>query len=658
MPKKFWKGLAIALPISILMCLLIIRICFGATYYVDSAVTDTNPASATPDFTTYDHTAFTETGGFDSVYKNLADINTLSTLAAGDSVLFRKGQEWTANGLIPAASGVDGNPIIFGTFGSGNPPVISKTSGSIVDTNTKSYLRFVGLCFTGAGRVYVNAGQNIDLFYCVAKNHPAVTHMISVVSSPGCRIYNCVVVNCWAAGVSSQGTTTTIDLKNSIVVGCGETNNNGVYQYQGAITYTNCLITGNGNYSRPAANISGGTDGGGNMLATKFPYLITPYNQHYINIRIDDQQESGYVTAVAAAIAPYKLTWAVNELNYGPLKSEMVALHAAGHEIVNHGRTHNNVAATTLFAVTSTNTSPTVNVDRANSQIIFYCTEVGNRVTVAWSSTTTLADVKTAVAGKGWTITNTTYIYDKTFLTSMADSSGAQACPYTVNPDISAGNNYPFWADEITANGVWINSVIGVTPTIFAYPHLLTSDGVITFLKDVGGFLGASYGETTASRILESLVIYKIASSSVTLSKGDGAEETIRNMARYFAAYTMYGGNILSLMSHNSTEFSVVQWGWLADELRKNGANVVTLPSAIASIRADHSTADGLTYTKTYTDLADYHLQPTSPAINAGVDVGLTQDYEGKSVPKGFAIDIGAYEFAGSAKSIFRRRRQ
>jgi len=56
--------------------------------------------------------------------------------------------------------------------------------------------------------------------------------------------------------------------------------------------------------------------------------------------------------------------------------------------------------------------------------------------------------------------------------------------------------------------------------------------------------------------------------------------------------------------------------------------------------------------------LADYHLQPTSPAINAGVDVGLTQDYEGKSVPKGFAIDIGAYEFAGSAKSIFRRRRQ
>jgi len=41
----------------------------------------------------------------------------------------------------------------------------------------------------------------------------------------------------------------------------------------------------------------------------------------------------------------------------------------------------------------------------------------------------------------------------------------------------------------------------------------------------------------------------------------------------------------------------------------------------------------------------DYTLQTSSPCINAGVDVGLTQDYAGNPVPYGLGIDIGAYEY-------------
>jgi hypothetical protein len=41
----------------------------------------------------------------------------------------------------------------------------------------------------------------------------------------------------------------------------------------------------------------------------------------------------------------------------------------------------------------------------------------------------------------------------------------------------------------------------------------------------------------------------------------------------------------------------------------------------------------------------DFHLLPTSPCINAGVNVGLTQDYEGTTVPQDNAVDIGAYEY-------------
>ena len=41
----------------------------------------------------------------------------------------------------------------------------------------------------------------------------------------------------------------------------------------------------------------------------------------------------------------------------------------------------------------------------------------------------------------------------------------------------------------------------------------------------------------------------------------------------------------------------------------------------------------------------DFHLQPMSPARDTGIDVGLTIDYDGLSIPQGYAPDIGAYEY-------------
>lgn len=43
----------------------------------------------------------------------------------------------------------------------------------------------------------------------------------------------------------------------------------------------------------------------------------------------------------------------------------------------------------------------------------------------------------------------------------------------------------------------------------------------------------------------------------------------------------------------------------------------------------------------------DFHLQSASPAIDAGANVGLTEDFEGNPVPQGAAPDIGAYEYGG-----------
>jgi len=96
----------------------------GAIWYVDSAVTDTYVASATPDFTTYNPTTFATDTGSDSVYKTIADINAFSALAAGDSVLFRKSQTWREQ-LTVSATGTEGNIITLGAYGTGSDPIIS-----------------------------------------------------------------------------------------------------------------------------------------------------------------------------------------------------------------------------------------------------------------------------------------------------------------------------------------------------------------------------------------------------------------------------------------------------------------------------------------------------------------------------------------------------
>jgi hypothetical protein len=41
----------------------------------------------------------------------------------------------------------------------------------------------------------------------------------------------------------------------------------------------------------------------------------------------------------------------------------------------------------------------------------------------------------------------------------------------------------------------------------------------------------------------------------------------------------------------------------------------------------------------------DFHLQASSPAINVGINTGISRDYIGISRPQGAAYDIGALEF-------------
>lgn len=85
--------------------------------------------SSIPDYTTYNHTTFAVTGGTDSVYKKIADVN-LKSFLAGDSVLFKMGGTWTNERLIFTSSGTVLNPITIGAYGSGTNPTFNGTSNT------------------------------------------------------------------------------------------------------------------------------------------------------------------------------------------------------------------------------------------------------------------------------------------------------------------------------------------------------------------------------------------------------------------------------------------------------------------------------------------------------------------------------------------------
>jgi len=107
----------------------------GAIYYVDSTIPDIHVASATPDCSNYNPTTFHCSGGSAVVYATIADINTIK-FAPGSQILFRRGQIWREqlSDIVGSKgySGLAGQPITIGAYGSVNSPLPIISGANIV----------------------------------------------------------------------------------------------------------------------------------------------------------------------------------------------------------------------------------------------------------------------------------------------------------------------------------------------------------------------------------------------------------------------------------------------------------------------------------------------------------------------------------------------
>ncbi len=100
---------------------------------------------------------------------------------------------------------------------------------------------------------------------------------------------------------------------------------------------------------------------------------------------------------------------------------------------------------------------------------------------------------------------------------------------------------------------------------------------------------------------------------------------------------TMGSGNVYTNNALGTAATGFIEWGmdtykatyaaWYSVYAAANGNTIETDPLFVSTVTPD------------------FRLQSTSPCKDAGVNVGLTQDYVGTAVPQGAGYDIGAYEF-------------
>ena len=130
-------------------------------------------------------------------FTTIAQVNA-ATFAAGDEILFKRGDVWAEDLTFPSCSGVSGNPISLGAYGSGNIPQVNRF---IIDAYQHD-IEVSNLYMTGTG-ILADAcdvyGYNITFRDCtfdgdsqrcnafVAKSHDVYVYNVN--------LYNCIAKN-------------------------------------------------------------------------------------------------------------------------------------------------------------------------------------------------------------------------------------------------------------------------------------------------------------------------------------------------------------------------------------------------------------------------------------------------------------------------------
>ena len=140
----------------------------------------------------------------------------------------------------------------------------------------------------------------------------------------------------------------------------------------------------------------------------------------------------------------------------------------------------------------------------------------------------------------------------------------------------------------------------------------------------VYGFGNYTGGETVVGNILK---------NNISFSNGTLQFSAINGAQNAHAASGWGSGNIYTHNCFGVEVADFITWGTATPDTYDVWETAYG--SSTFSVKSD----------PLFVSSSDFHLQPSSPAINAGVDVGLTSDYDSISLPRGAGFEIGAYEY-------------
>jgi hypothetical protein len=548
--------------------------------------------------------------------------------------------------------------------------------------------------------IYGSSGGDNTLNYCKIIGGATTTN--NYVYSGGGGAFtsnNCLYTNLPAGAFYADTSSSTIVSNNDMFIGLhrlypSSSSNTFMAAGTGSVTINNSYYDGAGGRTPRADYIDGGTVTINNSHGYKYS-KITHHRRHGLVTVLVDSSDETYVKNCASVGNTYGIPlsfglnrysvrdspttqWADNETE---VKAELYALTQSpneAHEITNHTISHPYLSLTSAFTATYSGAGA--------GQIIISGTYPDKIATIT-SNGVTVAELDitdddygayhrdlTTVGGLRLAINDLT-----NWATSAASggptgslSRGLKNGTYTITTDTAVpqdiDTNYDFWKSEITGMTDWIESFMGANYVkAFIIPYG-TRDGTTytatwqTWMNNniatthCGGARTMHATEETsptssllADGVAHIMGIGTQASVQLVVPDSENATETsIRENTRAWASWVAETG-ALGVLTVHETECSVTQLGYILDEITKaQDISIYTFGGLIDYIRTSGLWVDAGSgaWTRTYTDLSDYHLLSASPCIDSGSNLGSSYqlDYNGSNQNSyGSGWDIGAY---------------
>jgi len=183
---------------------------------------------------------------------------------------------------------------------------------------------------------------------------------------------------------------------------------------------------------------------------------------------------------------------------------------------------------------------------------------------------------------------------------------------------------------------------------VFIYPYGAYDQNVINAVAATGFEVARSGQQSEISPYMNKginpLSVWGISAYNV-MGQNSSTSETRRKFFMLIDYFKDLGG-WGTFYSHAENELTLKAWETVFQATKDDGdIRVVTLTGMLEALKQQGVPDNEGNYKIPIgPDQSDYHPRPDSPLIRAGIEVGLTSDFEGKPIQKGTRPNIGIFE--------------